>query len=276
MKFEYKIEELKSLMNAFYKISGIRYILFDANLNRILSVPSDDSLFCKLMKNHSETAEKCIECDNKSLNECKIGKTVLYKCHAGLLEAAVALKDDDRIIGYMMFGQIADRAEKSTKKEQLANYCEKYHITKDEYTNAIDKTIFKTADEIYAASKIMEACTSYILLQELIIPKGNLVFDKAKEYIETHLSEPVNIPAMCTALNISRTRLYEIFAQECSMGVSSYLRRRRMHSAKKLLKNTDMPIWQIAAKVGFEDYNYFSRVYKKTYGQSPKNVRKNK
>ena len=276
MKFEYNIDELSNLMTSFYKISGIRYILFDTDFNKIISVPADDCLFCKLMKENAETAAKCLECDKRSLNACKNSNMVLYKCHAGLLEAAVALKSDDRIVGYMMFGQIADRAERNSKKEQLAKYCEAHNINREKSQTAIDKTIFKTNDQIYAASKIMEVCTSYILSKELIIPKGNLIFDKAKEYIENHLSENFDISVMCAELNISRTRLYELFRQECSMGVSSYLRRRRMHKAKKLLKETDLPIWEVSARVGFEDYNYFSRVYKKIYGKSPIKIRKGK
>jgi AraC family L-rhamnose operon regulatory protein RhaS len=57
------------------------------------------------------------------------------------------------------------------------------------------------------------------------------------------------------------------------MGIAAYVRRRRMHRAKKLLKNTTLSIGEIAHTVGFTDYNYFSRVYKKTYGKSPKRYR---
>ena len=55
---------------------------------------------------------------------------------------------------------------------------------------------------------------------------------------------------------------------------AAYILRRRMHKAKKLLKVTDLPISEIANNVGFSDYNYFSRVYKKTYGKSPKYYRR--
>ena len=58
------------------------------------------------------------------------------------------------------------------------------------------------------------------------------------------------------------------------MGIAEYIRRRRLHKAKKLLKMTDLPISQIALAVGFADYNYFSRIYKKAYGKSPRYYRK--
>lgn len=120
----------------------------------------------------------------------------------------------------------------------------------------------------------MEACTSYILLKELITPENSRIFNEAKEYIEEHLSENFDISTLCDLLNISRTKLYDIFQKEIHTGVSSYIRRRRMHRAKKLLKSTEEPVWEIAQSVGFSDYNYFSRVYRKTYGKSPKSYRK--
>ena len=73
--------------------------------------------------------------------------------------------------------------------------------------------------------------------------------------------------------DIGRTRLYEIFKSELKMGVSKYILRRRLHRAKRLLKTTDMSISEIAHSVGFSDYNYFSRVYKKNYGKSPRYYR---
>ena len=78
---------------------------------------------------------------------------------------------------------------------------------------------------------------------------------------------------MCEELAVGRTRLYEIFKKEAGMGIAKYINRRRMHRAKKLLKTSEMTIPEIAEAVGFTDYNYFSRVYKKTYGKSPRYYR---
>ncbi len=46
-----------------------------------------------------------------------------------------------------------------------------------------------------------------------------------------------------------------------------------MHRAKKLLTTTELPVWQIAEAVGFVNYNYFSEVFRKTYGRSPRSFR---
>ena len=56
-------------------------------------------------------------------------------------------------------------------------------------------------------------------------------------------------------------------------GIATYVRKKRLSKAKALLKTTDIPIPQISDKVGFSDYNYFLRAFKKEYGISPKKVR---
>lgn len=54
-----------------------------------------------------------------------------------------------------------------------------------------------------------------------------------------------------------------------------YITRVRIDEAKRLLKETDEKIYQIAAKVGFEDAYYFSKIFKNVAGVSPKEWRIN-
>ena len=267
--------ELKELMESFYMLSGIRFVLFDKGFHEILSYPESDCDFCKLMKNNPTTRQKCRYADKRQCEHCeKENKLVLYKCHAGLVEAVIPLHENETIIGYLMFGQITDSADKSElylKADGLTNIL---GIPHEDIKRSIDKISYKTPEQIHSAAKIMEACTSYIINRELILPESNKIFETAKQYIEDHLGDTLEIEDICKALKVGRTKLYEIFKNEIKMGVSKYILKRRMHRAKKLLKTTDLPIPDIADLVGFTDYNYFSRVYKKTYKKSPKTYRK--
>ena len=185
----------------------------------------------------------------------------------------IPLRDDERIIGYLMFGQIADADEKTTLFTRLPALAEKYGFEGDQITAALETITVKSAEEIAAASKIMEACTSYIIYKELITPESNRIIEAAKAYIEQRLDEEIDPNVLCKQLDVGRTRLYELFRVETGMGIAAYIRRRRMHRAKKLLKTTTLSIDEIAQAVGFTDYNYFSRVYKKIYGKSPTKYR---
>ena len=56
-------------------------------------------------------------------------------------------------------------------------------------------------------------------------------------------------------------------------GIASFIKLKRLAKAKELVLKTDMPISDISDSVGFSDYNYFLRVFKKHYGISPKKMK---
>lgn len=274
MTLNFNITETEELMHAFYTMSGIRLVLFDAEFHEVASFPKENCEFCKLMHSCKNTRRKCSYTDKKALERCeKTNSLVIYNCHAGLVEAAIPLHENEKIIGYLMLGQIINCENREGLYKSIEILNEKYGIDKDALKSSIDAISYKSQEEISAAAKIMEACTSYIVYKELITPEHSKILKAAKEYIDLNLDSSFKIENLCAHLSVGRTRLYELFRSELKMGISEYLRRRRVHKAKKLLKTTDLSIAQIAESVGFSDYNYFSRVYKKVYGKSPRSYR---
>ncbi len=110
----------------------------------------------------------------------------------------------------------------------------------------------------------------------MVAVQNTFVAEKAKEYIETHLSEVIRIQDICASANISHTQFYESFSRDTGTGISAYIRKRRLERARELLQNTGISVSETADIVGFADYNYFSRVYKKEFGISPHKTRKEK
>ena len=277
MTFRFNVDEMKELMRSFYLLTDIRLVLFDSDFHEITAYPEQGCAFCRMMKGHPKTRRKCNYADRRAFEKCeKNNSPAIYKCHAGLVEAVIPLHENEKIIGYLMFGQLADNQDRSAIITKISSYSESYDLPKQQLSEAVSSITCKTAEEISAAAKLMEACTSYIIYKELIIPENDKIFEAAREYIEKHLGDDIEINELCRELQIGRTKLYEIFRKELKMGISKYILRQRMHKAKKLLKTTELSITQIAHSVGFSDYNYFARVYKSIYGRSPKSYRKNK
>ncbi len=271
----FSVESIKELMQSFYRLSGIRFVLFDENFREILSFPEENCRFCKAIRSCPQTRRKCTVADRRAFRQCaKENQLVVYPCHAGLIEAVMPLHDNEKTVGYLMFGQVTDIADKQKLYESATLIATRNGLDAAELRAGMDEIIYKSPEEIAAAAKIMEACTSYIIYKELITPDNSRVVALAKQYIEEHLGVPLDMAQMCKEVGIGRTKLYELFSAETRQGIAAYLRRRRMHRAKKLLKSTDLSIAAISEQVGFIDYNYFSRVFKKTYGRSPKEYRK--
>ena len=275
MDLRFNKSKIEELMKSFYTLTGIRFVLFDAQFNEIAFYPKEKCNFCRLMDSLQKTRSKCRRSNRRAFLKCSAEDSpIIYKCHAGLVEAVIPLHENEKIIGYLMFGQITDTADKSPLYEKLDYWQNSCGINSDELKRAVSDISFKTKEEIIAAANIMEACTSYIIYKELIIPENSKLINAAKSYIDRHLSEDIQIEELCAELQIGRTKLYEIFRKELNIGVSKYILKRRMHRAKKLIKTTELSVTEISQSVGFSDYNYFSKVFKKNYGRSPKSYRK--
>ncbi|MFD2668386.1 helix-turn-helix domain-containing protein [Listeria grayi] len=75
-------------------------------------------------------------------------------------------------------------------------------------------------------------------------------------------------------LNISQSYLSSIFKKYTQTSPIEYFIQLKIDQACKFMKLTDMKIYEIAKKVGYEDPYYFSRLFKKYMGLSPKVYRK--
>lgn len=98
----------------------------------------------------------------------------------------------------------------------------------------------------------------------------------ALQYIEIHLSHPITVDELCNANHITRQYFTQLFKKETGKTVKEYVMQLRCEHAAELLESSNLPIQEISQHVGYEDTNYFSRVFKKKFGISPQEYRKQK
>jgi two-component system response regulator YesN len=100
------------------------------------------------------------------------------------------------------------------------------------------------------------------------------VIVKAREYIDQHFaSEDISLYSTASHVGISPNHLSTVFAQETGENFIEYLTRVRIEKAKQLLKGTAMKNADIASETGFSDPHYFSYIFKKNTGLSPREFR---
>lgn len=103
----------------------------------------------------------------------------------------------------------------------------------------------------------------------------DITFSEIVEYLNEHISESINLERLTKKFLINRNKLNDIFMKESSVTCMNYLLKLRIDLAKVMLTNTEIPIGEVSNRVGFEDPNYFAKVFKKHIGMSPKAYRKN-
>lgn len=97
---------------------------------------------------------------------------------------------------------------------------------------------------------------------------------KAITYIQEHSSSEISLKEVSQALFISESYLAKLFKTEINTTFVEFVTQVRIKYSLELLKDGQMPIYEIAQKVGYKDYRYFSMVFKKMIGITPKEFQK--
>ena len=102
---------------------------------------------------------------------------------------------------------------------------------------------------------------------------GSLV-NSALQYIDRHYTdENISLNTVAKAINVSTNYLSAIFSQSVGQSFVEYLTQKRMTRAKQFLRQSNKRAGEIAAEVGYKDPRYFSFVFKKTQGCTPREYR---
>lgn len=101
------------------------------------------------------------------------------------------------------------------------------------------------------------------------------VVDLVRFYVQDNLSGNIKIQDISSSIGISVNHLNRIFKKNHGDTIHQYIITRRIDNAVNLLHSTDRQIKDIATSVGYEDVDYFCRVFKKNKGITPSQFRKN-
>ena len=98
----------------------------------------------------------------------------------------------------------------------------------------------------------------------------------AVKTIEEKFDQPISIQSVCSEIGISQTYLSRLFRKYGNTSFNTFLVQCRIENAQKLMKtHPDMPLHQIAACAGYDDYAYFSKVFRQIVGCSPSQFQAN-
>ena len=160
--------------------------------------------------------------------------------------------------------------------------CESQSITISSIESRLEENAYRGAELLQRLMDGERAPDEPILLQPSgVIARAstetlahrNPVVRAALVYIHRNLGKPLGSTETAAAVGISRSRLDALFAKEVGHSVGREIIRQRMLRAKRLLKDPAVPVKNIAAVCGFCDTAYFSNVFSRETGLSPRSYR---
>ena len=275
MLINFNIEKLDELLYDFHRITGLTISVWNAQFRQLSYQPKEMCGFCRMIKSSPVGNHRCFLSDKALCIECgKTGKPATHYCHAGLIDTAIPILFKNTILGYIMFGQIANK--NVTEYEGFLAGLSKelrldYALLRESYN---DLQIYDE-DIIRAAANILKIATRALWLSQYIEIGYNTAASKIDDFIRSNIDKNISVAMLCENLKLSKSRLYEISHQFFQMPIGEYIAYVRIEDAKRLLCTTDLPVSQISVMLGIKNYNYFTKFFKANVGMPPLKYRKN-
>jgi AraC-like DNA-binding protein len=149
----------------------------------------------------------------------------------------------------------------------------KSHYISEKYAIMIEHT--DTISDLYHIHTLMVDEYSDPTLR---IPrsKNNTIVEKLERFIDINFSEDYTVEEISRKLHVHPSHLMRAFKKENGITISLYRNRKRVAEAKKLLSYSNLTLTDIAIMVGFNNSQYFSKIFKEIAGTSAKTYRLNK
>ncbi|MBR7143269.1 MAG: helix-turn-helix transcriptional regulator [Clostridia bacterium] len=131
---------------------------------------------------------------------------------------------------------------------------------------------------LHCAGLLMEIC--YLITEKSLrsrgtppVPSQLMYCQKMCRYLELHYEKPLTEETVFLVTGLNAEYFRRIFKKTIGQSPKGYLLSVRMEEAKRLLANTADSVSEVARKVGYEDVNYFTRLFVRTEHKSPSQYR---
>lgn len=110
--------------------------------------------------------------------------------------------------------------------------------------------------------------------ESVMVSRKRMELAAVREYLDEYFTEKIMLEELAEKFFINKFYLSKIFKETYGTTVNNYLISKRITRAKQLLRFTDMTVDEVGVAVGMGDANYFSRMFRKVEGISPREYRK--
>lgn len=266
-------ETLKTLN----EIEGyVKFLIYDRKLEIALcdsALPSEylkklslytvhANSYCQKIKNANGGQRHCLLMQKFVRKKCKEKRPFFGTCYAGVAEFVFPIWEEEHYIGF-----ISVSGYKSDVK--------KTRFTTKEREFSLKSTI-PTMQELERLLAPLVNCFRLLFLHVEKSPKTekargqDRVYEKILAYLSENFLQRLTLLEIAEALHYSPSYLAHLFQEKSGTPLMRYVCELKIEKAKELLRTTDMTVSQISETVGFEDSNYFTAVFKKKVGFSPR------
>lgn len=206
-------------------------------------------------------------------------KELIIKAKTGNVQDANAILND--LLGYVLFSEGNSLDTVKNRAVELCSLLSRAAIEGGAPTDNILKLnnhFLKNIQQIttmetlcYKLQEIVETFSESMF--NYLPTKNNELIKKAMVYISQNFHTNITLENVAGHVHLHPSYFSTMFKQSTGSSFKEYINMVRIEESKRLLTNTDFSIIDIAIAIGFEDQSYFSKVFKKYTGMTPKQFR---
>lgn len=254
MKIRYDVEKMKRIISDLCVLTGISMSFLDTERRTLCNCIKEGD-FCSALQSDEKNARLCACSDEEILNRCLESKRFeSHICHAGLFDAAMPIMKDGIFAGMVLMGRV--RLAGSGDGKRLDGLYGEVPEFRDEQIKSLGSLL------------------PNVLFESAVFIEFDDRISEITEYIKNNLAEKISVEMICKRFLMSKNTLYALFREHLGTTVTEYITDLRMDKAKRLLRETTAPVYEIAESVGVDNYTYFCKLFKKREGSSPSEYRK--
>lgn len=245
--------------------------------------------FCMYMKSTQEHYHICLSMIRRMYNKCeKIQTTYFGICHAGLGEYVIPIYSGDILIGSINAGFFpVDNKRAEYRVRRTCQHAPELSADKaiELYHSCIRPATVDVDSMLVGLELLAEYLGQiYFILQSThhvpttsrryVGSSEDTILTHAVEYIRHNAGNHISVAVLADFCHCSESYISRIFKRRTGVNINVYINKVRMELAKNHLLLSNERISEIALRVGFNDSNYFSRVFTQLIGISPTEFRR--
>lgn len=269
----------KEYEQAYAEVTRLPLILRSINPEELLPAGMDNEHeFCAFMRKNQDSCKMCMHLGQQHSEPAQVLHQV---CFAGINVAAVPIKVNKEVVGYLQTGEVlldkptADKLDDATR--QLLDWGIK--LDRKDLEMLLDGGPVLSPKQYEAVLKMLEIFARHIselaarisVIPEMTEPDA---IRRSREFIREHSDDRISLDQVASVANMSASHFCRVFKKATDMNFSEYVARVRIEKAKKMLLESNYTMTHIAFDTGFNSVTDFNRTFKKITGATPTTFRK--
>ena len=267
----FNYELLCKLLNELAVVTGVNVQIFDEQFVCTKACSNTRNLFCdeiKILKGAG-----CKKSDLEGLERAKRGNnSFYYHCHFGFVEFMVK-EQVDNIPIYITIGPFKDPANKERDLERIYEYAELRHKDPREYLDYYEEIPVFTENKCASLISLTKVLVEHAKEKKIIAIKEDFFESEILPFLKENISKNYSINELCDIFAIPSKKLHSVVKKATGLSPKQLITKLKIEKAYEEIILTRKELQQIALEVGYEDYNYFIKLFKSIKGHTPKYFR---